>query len=342
MDRREIVKHLTALLSFTGRMVPFDAAQNEFSGPLTFESNIYHPAGVESIINCIGTYTIIGGLSEKSEVIQAMQDASGSIIQYDELTFEIGQRLANLTGAEWGIITSGCTSALKHVTAGCVSGVNHEKLIRIYNLTSIEKREIIIRSQTAYDHVIRKIGVKLISAYNISNVRKAINPRTAMIFLLERNNDLSEIARPMNIPIFVDTAAKDLTIPNIHFQQGALVVAYSGGKALRGPQYVGLVIGRKDILMSSWQASLPHHGPSRNNQIWKEEMIGMLAAIGTWVKRDHVKVMNIWHTCLIFTSQRVSSINGINCITEEPKGLSNHSHSLRISWNSGELNIKQP
>ena len=64
-------------------------------------------------------------------------------------------------------------------------------------------------------------------------------------------------------------------------------MAYSGGKAIRGPQCAGLLLGRKDILMSAWQASSPHHGPGRDNKVGREETIGMLAAVEAWTKRDH-------------------------------------------------------
>ena len=54
-----------------------------------------------------------------------------------------------------------------------------------------------------------------------------------------------------------------------------------------GPQCAGLLLGDKDILMSAWQASSPHHGPGRDNKVGREEMIGMLAAVEAWVALDH-------------------------------------------------------
>lgn len=86
--------------------------------------------------------------------------------------------------------------------------------------------------------------------------------------------------------------------------------------------------------MSAWQASSPHHGPGRDNKVGKEEMLGMLAAVESWVARDHVEKMRIWHTYLETVSKRVSSVKGVKCTIEEPKGLSNHSPSLIISLES--------
>lgn len=313
-------------------------------GPLVSGPNIYQSIGVEPVINCVGTYTIIGGSALRPAVVEAMQNASmsGLFIQYDELAFGVGQRLADLTGAEWGIVTAGCAAALKHIAAACVSGGNPEKLIRIPDLTGLDKTEIIMRSRTSYDHAIRNIGVTLIPASNAEEVGKAIGPKTAMIFMLAGNKDLPEIAemaKPLNIPVLVDAAAEDLTVPNVHLQQGATIVAYSGGKALCGPQCAGLALGRKDILMSTWQASSPHHGPGRDNKVGKEEMIGMLAAVEDWMKRDHIEKMNTWRSYLNNIAKKVSSIKGVSCQIQEPQGLSNHSPSLTISWNAEELFI---
>jgi hypothetical protein len=94
--------------------------------------------------------------------------------------------------------------------------------------------------------------------------------------------------------------------------------------------------------MSAWQASSPHHGPGRDNKVGKEEMMGMLAAVESWVTRDHVEKMKTWHTYLETISKQVLSINGIKTVVNEPQGLSNHSPSLTITWNPEKFNINGP
>jgi len=148
------------------------------------------------------------------------------------------------------------------------------------------------------------------------------------------------MAKPLNIPIFVDTAASDLTWkPNIHLQAGADVVAYSGGKALCGPQSAGLLLGNKGILMAAWQASSPHHGPCRDNKVDKSEQIAMLAAVEDWIARDHDAKMRTWYTWMENISRRLSAINGVTCTIIEPTGLGNRSHRLSVSWNPEVFNI---
>jgi D-glucosaminate-6-phosphate ammonia-lyase len=350
MERREIIKRLT-ILPFAGSFLPIESVLSAPRGPLVPGPNIYQSIGVEPVINCVGTYTIIGGSIERPEVLEAMDAASGFFVQYDELAFGIGRRLAELTKAEWGMISAGCAAGLKHVTAACVAGGNPEKLIRIPDLTGFDKTEVVMprSSRNAYDHAIRNIGVKIITIDTPEELDKALNSRTAMICLTAGDDTLpgkpfsvasiAAMAKLLNIPLIVDAAAEDLTIPNIHLQNGATVVAYSGGKAICGPQCAGLLLGQKNILMSAWQASSPHHGTGRDNKVGKEEMLGMLAAVEAWVIRDHEEKMRTWHTYLNTISKRVSAIANVKVTIEEPTGLSNHSPVLVISWDPEKFNI---
>jgi len=231
---------------------------------------------------------------------------------------------------------------MKLVTAACVSGGNPEKLIRILDLTGLDKTEVIMRSWSIYDHATRNVGVKMITVTNAEDVGKAISLRAAMIYMMAGNPDLpkiAELAKPMDIQILVDAAADDLTV---HLQQGATIVVYSGGKALCGPQCAGLALGRKDILLSTWQASSPHHGPGRDNKVGKEEMLGMLAAVEDWVTRDHVEKMNTWRGYFDTISKRILSIKGVTCTITEPRGLSNHSPRLLITWDPDTFYIDEP
>ena len=313
--------------------------------------NIYQSIGVEPIINCRGTFTIIGGSVELPEVLAAMEAASGYFVQYDELAEGVGKRLAEITGAEWGMVSAGCAAGMKHVTAACVTGGNPEKLIRIPDMTGLDKTQVIIPrySRTAYDHALRNIGIEIVMVETPEELRRAINPRSAMIYLTAGQGSakgqplslevIAEIARPHNIPILSDAAAENLTIPNVHLERGATVVAYSGGKALCGPQCAGLLLGSKDILMSAWQASSPHHGPGRDNKIGKEEIMGMVAAVEAWVTRNHSEEWQAWLSCLDHIAKRVTPLEGVTTHVEERTGLSNRAPVLTINWDPSVLHI---
>ena len=326
------------------------AAKSATIGPLKPGSEIYQSIGVEPVINCRGTFTIIGASVEIPEVRAAMEYAAQYYVQLDELAEGVGRRLAELTGAEWGMVSAGCAAGLKHVTAACVAGGNPEKLIRIPDLAGFDKTEVVIprSSRSVYDHAVRNTGVKLIVVDSAEELADALSPRTAMIYLTAGGPSVSGplslenvagLAKPRDIPILVDAAAENLTIPNVHLQRGATVVAYSGGKAIRGPQCSGLLLGRKDILMSAWQASSPHHGPGRDNKVGREETLGLLAAVEAWVKRDHDAEWKKWLSYLDTISRRVSAIDGIETSVREPMGLSNHSPALVISWDPAKLHV---
>ncbi|HVP48184.1 MAG TPA: aminotransferase class V-fold PLP-dependent enzyme [Bryobacteraceae bacterium] len=326
------------------------AAKGATTGPLTPGPEIYQSIGVEPVINCRGTFTIIGASVETPETRAAMEYAARYFVQYDELAEGVGRRLAELTGAEWGMVSAGCAAGLKHVTAACVAGGNPEKLIRIPDLAGFDKTEVVIprSSRSVYDHAVRNIGVKIIVVDTADELADALSPRTAMVYLTAGGPSVSgplslenvaALAKPRGIPVLVDAAAENLTIPNVHLERGATVVAYSGGKAIRGPQCSGLLLGRKDILMSAWQASSPHHGPGRDNKVGREEMLGLLAAVEAWVTRDHDAEWKKWLSYLDTISKRVSAIDGIETAVREPMGLSNHSPTLVVSWDPAKLHV---
>jgi D-glucosaminate-6-phosphate ammonia-lyase len=150
---------------------------------------------------------------------------------------------------------------------------------------------------------------------------------------------IAGIAKPKKVPVLIDAAAENLTIPSVHLKRGADVVAYSGGKAMRGPQCAGLLLGNKEILMSAWQASSPHHGPGRDNKVGREEMIGMMAAVETWIKRDHDAEYKSWLSRLDLIAKKALTIQGVKTNVTEPTELSNKHPTLWISWDPAKLNI---
>ena len=311
------------------------------------ETNIYRAMGVEPIINCRGSYTIIGGSIKRPKVKLALEAASTNFVQLDELAEAVGKRFAELTKSEWGMVSSGCAAGVKHITAACVTGGSPERLIRIPDLTGFEKTEVIIPrySRQHYDHAVRNIGVKIITVSTPEELEKAINSKTAMIYLTSGTPGaasdtgqplslevIASIAKPKNIPILMDAAAESLTIPPYHLKRGADIVAYSGGKTIRGPQSAGLMLGNKNILLAAWQASAPHHGPGRDNKLDRDEIVGMVVAVEDWLERDHDGEWKRWLSWLEVISKKVNQINGISTKVVEPINLNNKYPVLHIIW----------
>ena len=313
-------------------------------------ADVYQSIGVRPLINARGTFTIISGSTMLPEVRAAMDAAAQKYVHLDELTEAVGARLAALTGAEWGLVSNGCSAGLTLATAACVAGGNPDLHIRLPDLSGFPKDEAIIptHSRNVYDAALRSMGVRVVEVSTLAEFEAALGPRVAMIYILAGPNAdnsplnvkaIAPIAQAKGVPILVDAAAEILTIPNVHLQNGATLVAYSGGKCLRGPQTAGLLLGRKDLVRAAWVHSAPHHGVGRSLKVGKEDAIGMLMAVEMWVKRDHEAEWKRWTGWLDHINRRVGAIAGVTTTVSQPNGLSNRTPSLRILWDPQKLGI---
>ena len=319
--------------------------------PPEVSANMYRALGVRPFINCRGTITVIGGSIERPEVSAAKALANLQHVQLDELMAAAGKRLAELTGAEWGMVSSGCSAAITHATAACVAGGNPDLHVRIPDLSGFPKDEVIIpkESRNSYDAAIKAVGVRIVEVETADDLRLAIGPKTAMIYMVSGSRNetgpmsveaVAAIARPHNVPLLVDAAPEILTIPCIHLQRGATLVAYSGGKVIRGPQSAGLLLGRKDLIQAAWVHSAPHHGYARAMKVGREEVIGMIAAVESWVKRDHDAEWKEWVGRCDTIANRVTKIPGVTAsVRREPGGRGNRSPRVSIQWDSTKLGI---
>lgn len=312
--------------------------------------DLYQSIGVRPMINARGTYTIISGSLMLPEVRAAIQEAAQHFVHLDELMAAIGARLAELTKAEWGMVTTGCSAALTHASAACVAGGNPDRHVRIPNLNGFPKDEAIIpkHSRNVYDAAVRAVGLRVIEVSTAAELEAAFGPRTALVYILAGPNadtgplntkDVCTLARAKGVPVLVDAAAEILTVPNVHLQAGATLVAYSGGKCLRGPQAAGLLLGRKDLVQAAWVSSAPHHGFGRALKVGKEEAVGMLMAVEMWTKRDHSAEWNRWMAWLDSIARRVATVPGVTTSVVQPEGLSNRTPSLDIRWDGAKLGI---
>ena len=145
LSRRELFRR-GGIFTLTGLLPPSRAAAAPAStgGGLQLGRGIYNSIGVRPLINCRGTLTVIGGSIELPEVRAAKDQANQQHVKLDELMDKVGRRLAELTGAEWGMVSSGCAAAMSHATAACVAGGNPDLHVRIPNLAGFAKDEVII------------------------------------------------------------------------------------------------------------------------------------------------------------------------------------------------------
>jgi len=308
----------------------------------------FETLGVEPVINCMGTYTFLSGSRMLDQVAEAMVEASNHYVHMDQLMEKVGERLAELTGAEWGYITSGAAAALCQITAACIAGANPEKMTRLPETTGM-KNEVISQKahRNSYDRAILMAGARMIEVVTKADLLAAISERTALIAITgnghEHNplpvKEMIEVANAHGIPCMVDAAAQRPDVPNRYLEMGADAVFYSGGKCLRGPQAAGLVLGKKALLQTAFLNGAPHHGLGRPMKAGKEEIMGLMAAVEAWLAgRDHEAEWRMWEGYLETIRSAVADLPSLTTRINQP-GLSNHSPSLTIMWDPAVLNV---
>jgi uncharacterized pyridoxal phosphate-dependent enzyme len=314
----------------------------------TDSENLFTQIGVRPILNAHGTFTIISGSRSLPQVKQAMFEASHYYVHLDELMDAVGKELGQLTGAEWGIATTGCEAAIAVATVACIAGTDPEKSQALPYIKGRDQVIIPKHSRNPYDFGVRMTGAELVEVDSAEELRSKLSARTAMIYILSspaaETGPLSipsicAIAKEKNVPVFVDAAAEEPNVPNIHIQHGATLVGYSGGKCMRGPQSSGMLIGQKDLCRAAFFQAAPHHNYGRAYKCSKEEVMGLLAAVRQWYKRDHAGEQQMWLSWLKNIEARVKDLPSVTTEYLQPEDLSNKSPRLRIHWDATQLHI---
>jgi len=201
------------------------AATPTTAGKLQLGPDIYKSIGVRPLINCRGTLTVISGSLELPEVRAAVDAGGQHHVALDELMEGVARRLAELTGAEWALVSSGCAAGMAHVTAACVTGGNPDLHVRIPDLSGFAKDEVVLpkASRNEYDQAIRSVGVRIIEVGDAAEYEAALGLKVAMVYIMTGNRMESgplnydavySIAKKKSVPVFTDAAAEMLTVPN--------------------------------------------------------------------------------------------------------------------------------
>jgi seryl-tRNA(Sec) selenium transferase len=361
LSRREVLKQ-SGMLSALGAATavsPLTASAASLAAPAgqhplparvgTDTDNLFTRIGVRPIVNGRGTYTILSGSRSLPQVKQAMYEASFYYVHLDEMMEGIGAQLGKLTGAEWGIATTGCAAAICLSTVACIAGTNVERCQAMPYIKKQRDQVIIPKhSRNPYDIGLRMPGVEVIEVDSPEDLRAKLSDRTAMIYILSSPAsatgplsiaNICAMAKEKNVPVFVDAAAEEPISPNIHIAAGATLVGYSGGKCMRGPQSSGMLIGEKNLCKAAFYNAAPHHCYGRALKCSKEEAMGLLAAVQQWYKRDHAAEQREWRSWLKNIEDRLKGLPSTTFTYEEPEDLSNKAPTLRIDWDANVLKI---
>jgi L-seryl-tRNA(Ser) seleniumtransferase len=284
----------------TAAMSPVAAVAATTSTTLTASSpsSLYASLGIKPVINGVGVVTVLGGSIMPPEVIRAMEEASRFFIPLPELERKVGARIAELLKAPAAMVTCGAASAITVGTAACLSQGNPDKLWRLPNREGIRFEVIQQKShRSGYEHQMELCGAKIIGVETRKELESAINEKTGMMFFLNKaepdgeikSDEFIQIGKARGVPTMNDAASDATPKEKLwkYTQRGFDLVIFSGGKALRGPQSSGLLLGRKDLIEASLPAMSPHGGIGRGMKVGKEELCGLLAAVERYLKVDH-------------------------------------------------------
>ena len=282
-----------------------------------------------------------GGSLMLPQVRAAMDAASRQFVNLDELMEAAGARIAELTGAEWGIVTCGSAAAVALGTAACVAGNDPVKMLRLPFTDGMVNRVIIPRKQRfAYDQAVRMIGCHIVEIDTREELDRALEEPVAMVVLLGKQEHLSgvrleEIAavvQPRGIPIMVDAASEHIERPSPWLTRGADLVIYSGGKFLRGPQTSGLLLGNKRLVEAAWRNGSPHQALGRPMKVSKEDIVGVIAALEYWFEeRDPAAERQKWYDDCAMVAERLAQLDGVRGEIIEPEGV-DRVPRLNIVW----------
>jgi uncharacterized pyridoxal phosphate-dependent enzyme len=308
--------------------------------------NVYEELGVTTVINGQGTMTMLGGSLPRPEVEEVMALGGKHFVSIPELEVAAGKRIAEMLKLPEGyaaLVTAGAAAAMQSGLAGILTGDNPKFIQQIPDLTGM-KSEVIIQKahRNPFDHQLRTTGVKLIEVETAEEVRKAVNPQTAMMHFSNFANDDGQIkveewlklAKELKIPSFIDAAADIPPVSHLwdYANMGYDLIAFSGGKAIRGPQCAGLLIGKKDLVAHALLNNSPHEDTiGRSQKVGKEEIVGMVKALELYLQEDHEALNKEWQRRLEYIAAQLATVPSVT--TSYPKlEIANHVPHLQIQW----------
>jgi D-glucosaminate-6-phosphate ammonia-lyase len=277
--------------------------------------------------------------------MEAIQYASGHYVMLDELHDRVGERIAALVRSEAAMVTSGAASALTLGTAAILTGTDRQKIVALPNLTGMKSEVITQKSHRfGYDHAVRTCGVRLVEVETREELERAIGDQTAMMLFYNANNNVGQIkdeefvqiGKRRGIPTLNDAAADVPPVDNLwrYTQMGFDLVAFSGGKGIRGPQSAGLLLGRKDLIAAARLNGPPNSDTiGRGMKVNKEEMLGMLVALELYVKRNHEQERREFDKRAETIQKSVTGLPGVKAEIFVPE-IANHVPHIRISWDA--------
>lgn len=303
LSRRVFFERGTGALAALGLQPPTRSASLEALGA---EPDYYDKLGVPKIINAAGTYTYLTAAIMPPAVQAAIAAAGRHPVRLRDLQKGAGRYLANRLRAESAMVTCGAASAISIGTAACMTLGNEaasgDVPARVGNL----KHEVIIQKthHLSHEHSLEMCGAKLVEVESLDDYDRAFGPRTAMAFYFNAaeggrisREEWIRVAHAHGVPAFNDAAADVPPIANLwaYTSMGFDLVAFSGGKGIRGPQNAGLLLGRKALIDAAHANNVPtDRAIGRGMKVAKEQIVGMVAAVDWLLDQNEDALRHEW------------------------------------------------
>ena len=337
MNRRMLMKWAAAAPVYG--VIAARAVSDKLAAATTKTSSIdvYRRLGVRPFINARGTWTYLSGSLELPEVRRAMDDASRHFVDMFELQRGAGRKLAELSGAESGMVTSGAAGAMSAAAAACMAGTDPAKVWQLPDTTGMKGEVVMLGGRSAFDSALRLTGAKLKIARTLDQLSGALNENTTMVYttwLGERLDKALAITKAAKVPMLLDDAAGIPPIENLtlYAKKGIDLFCFSGGKGLRGPQCSGILLGRKDLIEAALAQCSPWEGAvCRAMKVGKEEIVGVLAAVESWTKQNLDALNKEWSKRVERIAKIVETVSGVTTEIKIPED-GNRYPTLTVKW----------
>jgi uncharacterized pyridoxal phosphate-dependent enzyme len=336
---------------------------------------IYEELGIRPIINCCGTWTIYGGAVMPEQARRAMYEAAKHFVIIDELHQKASEIIASITGAEAGLITAGADAGLAIATAACmirksevaqqVTRHGRQELETMQDMiqqlpdTTGFLDEVIIQRchRNAHNHSYRIPGARLIEIGKPASTQTeplttpreledAINKKTAAIAYVVRMEpgglqlpEVIAIGHQYDVPIIVDAAAELPPRANLRYYSALDVdlVAFSGGKGIRGPNNAGILAGRRDLIELAAIQYYPHMGVGRPMKVGRESMVGMLVALQLYTRQRDEDDFALWNQKAQYIVQQLTDIPHIAVQHTIGNGIQNNIPYCKVTLDEAAL-----
>ena len=340
--------------------------------PSKLVPEIYRRLGVRPVIHASGTTTRYGGSRLRPEALEAMREASTTLVNLDELNEAAGAAIARMLGAEAAFVTAGASSGLILQGAACIAGTDPAKITRLPDTRGMRNEIVIQRAHRfAYDQAYRVAGgvlveIGLARRTQPFELEDAITERTAAVAYLVSPftsppgtltlEQVVAVAHKRNVPVIVDAASMLPPRENLlkFLRQGADLVSYSGGKGIRGPQSTGILAGRRDLIKAVALNASPNQALGRAAKTSKEEICGLVVALECFLAEDEKAEMKRYHDVCTTIVERLADIQGIRAVVEQdsvnrvlphavvyftPEWVGPSGHAVQVALAQGEPHI---